>query len=132
MKQTLPSPQVLKAATDAVVAYALHALAPEFLCWDKGVNMEVAEFVWNAGGRRLDPSVFRAPGGDLSALVRVLCRERRGVPAEIDDVLLLGLDVDHEHGEMFFTFELSWDKGETFTACKIAVEFSILNPVAWN
>ena len=80
MTQALPPPRTLQFATGAVVAYALHALAPEFLCWDK-------------------------------------------------DVLLLDLDVRHERGDLFFTFELSFDQGETFHACELAVDFAIGSPV---
>ncbi len=76
--------------------------------------------------------MFHARGRDLSALVRVLCRARRGVPSEVDDVLLLDLDIRHERGELLFTFELSWDQGETFHACEIAVDFAICGPVGWN
>jgi len=124
MSLRAPSGSALKTATDAVVAYALKSLAPRFLCWTKDVNMQVAEFVWNAGGVNLDPKVFHAPGGDLPAMVRMLCRARRGVPREVDEVMLLGLDVHHERGEILFTFDLSWDEGETFQPCEIAVDNS--------
>lgn len=132
MSQTIPPAHAIQAATDAVVEYALLSLQQEFLCWEKDVNMRVAEFVWNAGGRNLDPSVFSAPGGDLPDLVRTLCRARRAVPPESDDVLLLGLDVHDERGEIHFTFDLSWDEGDTFQACKIAVDFPVGDPAQLN
>ena len=122
MDHTLPSRSVVEAAANAVVEYSLHALAPEFMLWTKDVNMEVAEFVWNTGGRNLDPSGFHAPVGDLSALARRLCEARREVPAEIDDVLLLDLDVHHHNDKVSFTFRLSWDAGKTFQPCKIIVD----------
>jgi len=132
MQPTIPPRSALRTATDAVVGYALEALAPGFLLWTKDVNMNVAEFVWNAGGLNLDPSVFHAPGGDLSALARRLCEVRRKVPAEVDDVMLLDLDVHHEDGELVFTFRLSWDDGETFQPCQITVEQGPVAPVDAN
>jgi len=125
MNPKAPPQSALKTASDAVVEYALHALEPEFLCWTPEVNMEVAEFVWNAGGLNLDPAVFHAPGGDLPAMVRRLCELRRKVSREVDEVMLLGLEAQHENGTLFFTFELSWDEGETFHACRIEVDFPL-------
>lgn len=124
MSLNAPSTSALKTATDAVVDYALRSLEPQFLCWTKEINMQVAEFVWNCGGINLDPRVFHAPGGDLPAMVRKLCRARRKVPREVDEVMLLGLDVHHERGEMLFTFDLSWDEGESFQPCRIVVDHS--------
>ena len=111
----------LKKATDAVVEYALISLEPEFLCWEKDVNMEVAELIWNAHGMGIDPSGFYAPGGDLSKLARALCDARRARWPD-EEVWLVNLDVHVEDGEITFTFDLSWDEGETLQACKIAVE----------
>ena len=124
MSLNAPSTSALKTASDAVVGFALRSLAPEFQCWTKEVNLQVAEFVWNCGGINLDPCVFHAPGGDLPAMVRALCNERRNVPRDIDPVMVLGLDVHHELGEVFFTFELSWDEGETFQSCRIVLDDS--------
>jgi len=132
MRYTLPTRAVIGNAANAVVAFALHAFEIEFLCWTKDVNMEVAEFVWNAGGHNLDPDAFRAPGGDLSALVRALCRARREVPPEVGDVLLLNLDVHPEGFELVFTFDLSWDLGETFQACRIVAAIPIMDPADMN
>jgi hypothetical protein len=132
MNHTLPPRSVVQAASDAVVGYALEALAPEFHSWTKDVNMNVAEFIWNAGGRNLDPSVFHAPGGDLSGLARRLCEARREVPAEVDDVMLLDLDVHHRNGEIVFTFRLSWDMGQTLQPCEITVDAAHAPPANAN
>ena len=121
MSQTAPSHASIKKATDAVVEYALLSLEPEFLRWEKDVNMEVAELIWNAGGLGINPSGFYAPGGDLSKLAKALCKARRTKWPD-EDVWLLNLDVRIEDGEITFTFDLSWDEGETFQACKIAVD----------
>ncbi len=132
MNHTLPPRSVVQTASDAVVGYAIESLAPEFQRWTKHVNMHVAEFIWNAGGRHLDPSVFHAPGGDLSALARRLCEVRRKVPAEVDDVMLLDLDVHHRNGEIVFTFQLSWDLGQTLQPCEITVDMSHAHPASAN
>ena len=132
MNHALPPRSVAKTAADAVVGYALEALAPEFQLWTKVVNMSVAEFIWNAGGLNLDPSVFHAPGGDLSALVRRLCELRREVPAEFDDVMVLDLDVGTRDGEIVFRFQLSWDLGRNVQPCEITVDPAPFPPVHAN
>ena len=121
MSQHLAPLDTLKKTTDAVVEYALLSLEPEFLRWEKDVNMEVAELIWNAGGLGINPSGFYAPGGDLSKLAKALCKARRTKWPD-EDVWLLNLDVRIEDGEITFTFDLSWDEGESFQACKIAVD----------
>ena len=122
MHTCTPPRSVLETAANTVVEYALHALDPGFLLWTKDLNMEVAEFIWNVGAENVDPSVFHAPGGDLSTLARHLCEARRAVPAEFDDAWLLELDVHHLCGEIFFTFVISLDDGETFHPCEISVD----------
>ena len=131
MSQHIASLDTLKKTTDAVVEYALISLEPEFRCWEKAVNMEIAEFVRNTGGRNLDPSVFQSPGGDLSFLVKALCHARRTRWPDAE-VLLLGLDVHREHDEIVFTFDLSWDEGETFQACEIVVDHGHGSPTQRN
>ena len=131
MSQHLASLDTLKQATHAVVEYALLSLEPEFLRWEKTVNMEVAELIWNAERLGIDPSGFYASGGDLSELARTLCDARRTQWPD-EDVWLLNLDVHIEDGEITFTFQLSWDEGETCQRCKIAVDEGFGTPEQRN
>jgi hypothetical protein len=121
MSHHLAPLDTLKKATDAVVEYALISLEPEFLCWEKDVNMEVAELIWNADGLGINAAGFYSQGGDLSRLARALCEARRTRWPD-EDVWLINLDVHIEDDEITFTFDLSWDEGETLQPCKIAVE----------
>ena len=54
MNTDRPLTSELQAATDALVEFALMTLEPQYLRWDKFVNMSIAEGVWNLGPRALD------------------------------------------------------------------------------
>lgn len=131
MSRTRPSNARMKAAADAVVEYALIAFQEEFLLWEKDVNLEVAEFVWNAGGVNLESWIPRPGKPSLSGLVETLCRARR-VRWGKEEFILLNLDSRHEEGEFLFTFDLSFDDGESLHACEIAVDFILAGPSDTN
>lgn len=123
-KPTL-SMQTIKAAADAVVEYTLIAFEERFLLWEKLVNLGVAERVWNAHVLGVDPlalGTFTEPA--FAKLTRTLVRARERWAQET--FLVFGLDINHRGGEMLVTFDLTWDDGESFQPCEIAVDFCVL------
>ena len=135
MSKSRPSRARLRAAANVVVEYALIALQEEFLLWDKDVNLEVAEFVWNAGGMNLESWVPRPGEPSFSDLVATLCRARRLRWAQ-EEFLLLNLDSrldPRPDGEdLLFTFDLSFDDGKRLHACEIAVDLTVAGPTDVN
>ncbi len=125
MQPTIPAGTDLKETTDAVVEFALFALREEFLRWDKSVNMGVAEMVWNAGLYEPEPTAFGAPGDRvLDGMMRRLMRERT-TRYKHQSCIVLELDVNSAIGELVFTFALTWDEGESFQPCEIAVDWPV-------
>lgn len=131
MSRTRPSPERIKAAADDVVEFALLSLVPEFHLWEKTVNLHVAELVWNAHACRAPFPITDPPEPALTRLIERLASARQTRWGE-QPFLVLGLDVRHEDGEIFFTFDLTWDDGESFHACEIAVDFEVAGPTALN
>jgi hypothetical protein len=111
----------VKAAADAVVEFALIAFEPEFLLWEKDVNLRLAELIWNSGGS--DPFAMLPAESELAlaTLADRLARARRERWGE-ETFLVLGLDLHYENHDFIFTFDVTWDAGETFRACEMAVD----------
>ena len=131
MKPINPSRRLIKAASDAVVEFALIAFEEEFLIWDKSVNLCTAELVWNAHVWGIDARDVQVAEPTLGRLVRTLMRARR-VRWNTERFLVFELDVRHEEGEVLFSFRLTWDEGESFHPCEIAVDWNIACPAALN
>jgi len=130
MPPTMPAGTDLQETTDAVVEFALLSLRKEFLRWDKGVNLGVAEMVWNACIYEKEPLAFGAPGDPaLDKLMRRLMRERT-TRFRHQSCVVLELDVRNGTSELVFTFALTWDEGRTFQQCEIAVDWPCALPEA--
>jgi len=132
MNKPTRSSQTIKAAADAVVEYTLISFEPRFLLWEKLVNLGVAERVWNAHALGADrgtagvPSEAELAEPEFAELMRTLARARKRWARET--FLVLGLDIHHRGGEVLITFDLTWDEGETFQPCEIAVDFCLVGP----
>lgn len=127
MSKSTISTKLIKAAADAVVEYTLISFEPRFLLWEKLVNLGVAEQVWNAhslGQVPVEAGFLAEP--ELAALTRTLVEARKRWGGET--FLVLGLDISHRGGEVLVTFDLTWDEGENFQPCEIAVDFCLMDP----
>jgi hypothetical protein len=118
MSETPIPPEVIRHAADSIVEFAILAFAPEFLRWDKTVNVGTAELVWNFHGTDIRPPAEEPDDPVFEALVERLVRARRTRWGD-EEFLVLGLDAHREGDRLFFTFDLTWDEGETCQACKI-------------
>jgi len=131
MRTMRPPSRILKAASDALVEFALLSFAEEFLLWEKSVNLCMAELVWNAYRRGVDPREATASRPALKPLVRRLMRARR-VRWRKERFLVSGLDVRVEGAELIFSFKLTWDEGATFHPCEITVGMNCAGPADLN
>ena len=131
MRTTTPTRRIMKASTDALVEFALISFEEEFLLWEKSVNLSVAELVWNAHDRGVDPREATASRPALKPLVQRLMRARR-IRWRAEKFLVVDLDFNHTQGDLVFTFRLTWDEGETFVPCEIAVDLNIAGPTDLN
>ena len=122
MNNPAKSRETIKAAADAVVEYTLISFEARFLLWEKMVNLGVAERIWNAHARGIDPLTvgsFSEPA--FAELVRTLAQARQRWAEETFQVH--GLDIQHRGGELLVVFDLTWNEGESFQPCEIAVDF---------
>ena len=129
MSAIRPQSDVLNAAAHAVVEYALVSLEPEFHRWEQSVNLRAAQCVWNARSMGWDPPDPPSRDPALAELIARLARVR-STRWKDEVFLVLALDVRHEDGEVFFTFDLTWDEGDTFHPCEIALDHSIVSAAA--
>lgn len=140
-------PEQIQAAAEAVTEFVTVAFQTEFLCWEKEVNLAVAEMVWNfrtaaqslrgddgqqdGPQEEAEPSVFRVaphlkPLHDRLADVR----QARWPDA---DWMILGLDARvGDDGEIIFAFDLCWDDVRFRQPCEMTWVQNIASAVHLN
>ena len=138
--RTPPRERIQTAAFD-LVEFALVAFEPEFLRWDKDVNLGVAEMIWNLYSAGMDVAVAPCtctheqlqvtPRLDVDDLVERLEHVRRSRWGH-QLVMVLGLDVRAQGWELVFSFDLTWDDGQTLHPCEITWGQEAPQPEALN
>jgi len=126
-----PSEAKVLEAARAVVELATLALEPEYLVWDKSVNLGVVEGVWNAASFGDEARLVLPADGHLAGLIERLMRVRKKRWPKVD-FLVFALDMRHEGEEILFTFELTFDEGESFHPCEIAWDMPLAGPADRN
>ncbi len=122
----------IQAAADAVTEYLTVAFQPEFLKWDKLVNLAIAEMVWNA---HTDEQRGGVPRVHVDASLRELHDRLRDVrrtrwPDADWSVMRTGALVEREH--VVFTFDLWWDDAGYCQPCEMTWVQRVAGPVDMN
>ena len=131
MNTTDTMPDRIRQASDAVVEFAIISLQPEFLRWEKTVNMGMAELVWNGHSMGIRPPVTSVTDPALAEMIERLVRARTTRWDE-EDFLVFGLDVRHRDDAVYFVFDLSWDEGQTCNSCEIEWVWNEPGPAPFN
>ena len=131
MKTHAPTRGEIREAAHAVVELAVLSLRPEYLCWSKTINLSLTEFAWNTACG--DPLASWVSDEDprLVELHERLVQTRRTKWPDTT-CLIVGLDVRRSGDEALFTFDLTWDDGETMHPCEIAWDPAGVAPSSQN
>ena len=134
MQDTDIRTDTIQAAAEAVTEYVTVAFQPEFLCWEKEVNLAVAEMVWNfhsavARGEADEPVMHVAP--QLQPLHDKLVEVRQARWPDADWMVLC-LYARVEDGEIVFEFDLCWDEGGFRQPCEMTWVMNIAGPAQMN
>jgi len=126
-----PGEATIRKAAQAVVELATLALEPQYLIWDKVVNLGVVEGVWNAASFGDEAKLVLPEDERLAGLIERLIRVRRTRWPHVDSVVF-GLDMRHADGEVLFAFDLTFDGGDTFHPCEIAWDMPLARSLDVN
>ncbi|MDJ0523548.1 MAG: hypothetical protein QNJ90_15875 [Planctomycetota bacterium] len=118
MSTSPPDAAKVEAAAYAVTEFAIVSLNPEYLRWDKDVNLGIAEMVWNACSAGPDEVIELGWLPEFAEMADHLTHVRKARWGD-ERFLVLGLDARQVDGEIVFCFDLTWDHGETFESCEI-------------
>ena len=133
------SSDTIQAAANAVTEFLTVAFQPEYLRWEKEVNLAIAEMVWNfhtapqqeasAGERAVAPVLHVAP--HLEPLHDRLNEVRQTRWPEAD-WMVLGLEARVDDGQIVFTFDLCWDEARFRQPCEMTWVQKSAGPVQRN
>ena len=119
MSRSSPSQKRLRTACASVVELATLSLRPEYLRWERQVNLGAAELIWNYGGHDLGLPIL-GPVDDpaFAAMCEHVARVRRDRWPD-EDFMVVQLEAHTRQLEIVFQFELTFDEGRTFHPCEI-------------
>ncbi len=120
MSRPKPTDNQIHAASQATTEYLSLAFEAEFLRWERDVNLQIAELVWN------HHTAVRATGEDgelgvvpdLEPLRRHLA-EARKLRWEEADWMVFSVEARVDDGNIVFSFELWWDELEFCQPCEM-------------